>query len=78
MNNPPPINTPLYDALGLIKSPAWLLWLQKVGGFKSEFYADQITFDTAVGGVTHTISKISFQPSAVIVTACMDGGGINR
>ncbi len=76
-NYPPPINDNLLQAKNsIIQSPAWLLWLQKVGGFKPEFYADQFTLDMTVGGVTHTISSIGFQPSAMICLATMDGGGV--
>lgn len=76
MNNPPPINTPLYDPMGVIRSSPWLLWLQKIGASIPQFYADDISVDLAAGGATHSISSIGFQPSACICLAVMDGGGV--
>jgi hypothetical protein len=80
---PVPINESLFqewgqtqELSGIVKSQAWLQFFRSLSGYKAEYYADQITLDTAVGGVTHTISSIGFQPSCAIVFACMDGGGV--
>ncbi len=72
---PPPTNSGIFNSPdSIVMSPAWMLWLNTVGGFKPEFYSDIITVDLSIGGTTHTISKIPFKPSAFLCVAAISGG----